>query len=194
MSYSKFVLTLTAVSACALVATALVPALQEMQMPQPTEQHKQILAGVGDWEGTVTMFDVPEMKPEPIPAKEKITAIGGFWILSQFESSFMGQPYHGSGHIGYDAEKKKYVGTWVDSMSGWFSKMEGDIDPKTKMLVMRWDAPNMTGKVVPHRSESLEGGDTRTMTFYEGEGAGKKGMVIEMKRKKGKTAEAGATK
>jgi hypothetical protein len=32
------------------------------------------------------------------------------------------------------------------------------------------------------------------MTFYSGDGAGTKSMVIEMKRKKGRAAEAGSTK
>lgn len=194
MSYSKPVLYITALSTCALLATALVPALQDMQMPTTTEQHKHLLAGVGEWEGTLTSYYDPTAKPTPVPARETVTAVGEFWVLSQFHCDLPGMPYHGSGHYGYDPEKKKFIGTWVDSTSSYFSLMEGEVDSKTKALVMRWKAPNETGKVVPHWSESVENGDARTMTFYSGEGAGTKGMVIEMKRKKGRTTEAGATK
>jgi hypothetical protein len=194
MSYSKPVLYITALSTCALLATALVPALQDMPMPKPTEQHKHMLVGVGEWEGTVTSYLDPTAKPTPVAAHETVTAIGEFWVLSDFRSEFMKMPYHGSGHYGYDPEKKKYIGTWVDSMSSQFALMEGDIDPTTKALVFRWQARDMTGKDVPHRSESIENGDVRTMTFYSGEGAGTKSMVIEMKRKKGRATEAGATK
>jgi Protein of unknown function (DUF1579) len=194
MSYPKLVLTITALASCALVATALVPALQDMPILKPTEQHKKILSGVGEWEGTLTSYMTPDQKPATSPAHESVTPIGEFWVLSQFDCQFNGMPYHGSGHVGYDPEKKKYIGTWVDSMSSLFALMEGDIDPATKALVMHWQGRDMTGKVVPHRSESVENGDTRTMTFYMGEGAGTKSMVIEMKRKKGKTTETGATK
>jgi hypothetical protein len=194
MIRSKFVLILAALSTTALVAAAFTPVLQDMAMPTPVDQHKQLLAGVGEWEGTLTSYMIPGMKPEPVAAHETVTAIGEFWTLSQFHCQFMGQPYHGSGHYGYDPEKKKYIGTWVDSMSSQFALMEGEVDPKTNTLVMHWQARDMTGKVVPHRSESTMGGDARTMTFYSGEGAGTKSMTIEMKRKAGKASEAGAPK
>lgn len=190
----KSTLCLSAVAASAVIALALGPAVQDMGMPTPTTEHAKILAGVGDWEGSVTMFDIPGVKPEPVPAKEKVTGIGQFWILSDFTSEFMGMPYHGSGHVGYDPEKKKYVGTWVDGMSSYFSIMEGDYDASKKALVMRWQAPDMTGQMASHRSESTETGDTRTMTFFMGEGEGTKTMVIEMKRKGRAPAEAGAKK
>ncbi len=190
----KSTLCLSAVAMSAVFALALGPVAQEEGMPTPTPEHGKILAGVGDWEGSLTMFDMPGAKPEPVPAKEKVTGIGGFWVLSDFTCEFMGMPYHGSGHVGYDAEKKKYVGTWVDSMSSYFSLMEGEYDASKKALVMRWQAPDMTGQMAAHRSESTETADTRTMTFYTGEGEGTKTMVIEMKRKGRSPAEAGAKK
>ena len=35
--------------------------------------------------------------------------------------------FHGQGQTGYDPNKKKYVGTWVDSISPTIMIMEGDI-------------------------------------------------------------------
>jgi hypothetical protein len=131
---------------------------------------------------------------KPMPAKETVTAIGEFWVLSNFHCDMGFMAYQGSGHYGYDADKKQYVGTWVDNTSSYFSLMEGEYDAAKKTLVYRWKAPDQTGKIVPQRSESVENGDTRTMTFFSGEGAGTKSMVIEMKRKKARAAEAGATK
>lgn len=195
MIRSKFVLVIAVASTCALVAAAFTPIAQDMGMPQPTDEHKHMLAGAGEWEGTLTSYAIPGVKPEPVAAREAVTAIGGFWVLSDFHCTFMGQPYHGSGHYGYDAEKKKYIGTWVDSMSSQLALMEGELDAKTKTLVMRWQAPDMmSGKIVPQRSEGVENGDSRTTTFFSGEGAGTKSMVIEMKRKGSKATEAGAKK
>lgn len=191
MVSSKVVLGLVVPTVCALAAAAFTPALQDMEMPKPTDEHKRMLAGVGEWEGTLTSYWDPTAKPTPVPAHETVTSIGEFWVLSDFHCTFMGAPYHGSGHYGYDPDKKKYIGTWVDSMSSQFALMEGEMDTKTNALIMRWQAKDMTGKVVPHRSESINNGDSHTMTFYSGEGAGSKGMVIEMKRKSGKPAGAG---
>lgn len=190
----KSTLCFSAVALSAVFALALGPVAQEEGMPTPTKEHQQILAGVGDWEGSITIFESPDVKPVPVPAKEKITGIGGFWVVSDFTSEFMGMPYRGSGHVGYDAEKKKYIGTWVDSMSSYFALMEGQYDTSKKALVMRWQAPDMTGQMAAHRTESTETGDTRTMTFFTGEGEGTKTMVIEMKRKGRAAAEAGAKK
>jgi hypothetical protein len=190
----KPLLCLAAVSATAVLALAFRPAQDEMDMPKPTAEHQKLMAGAGEWAGTITMFDMPGMEAKPAPATETVTSIGGFWLLSDFHCDFMGMPYHGSGHIGYDAEKKMYVGTWVDSMSSYFSLMEGKYDEAKKAVVMRWKAPDMTGQIVPHREELVENGDTRTMTFYAGEGEGKKTMTIEMKRKGKAATPAGAKK
>jgi hypothetical protein len=50
---------------------------------------------------------------------------------------------------------------------------------------MKWDAPDMTGKVVPHRMECIEQDDAYTMTFFAD---GQKSMMIAMKRKGAKPA------
>ena len=100
----------------------------------------------------------------------------------------MGMPYVGSGQMGYSAKDKKYVGTWTDSMSSYLSLMEGQYDEPRKLLVMHWQAPDMTGKMNHHRSEMALGDDEYTLTFFIGEGdAATQMMVIAMKRKpKGK--------
>ena len=73
-----------------LAALAALP-VQEMEMPQPAEQHAQLLEAVGAWEGTITAF-FPGMPSEPMEAKETVEAIGGFWTQSRFECDFMGMP------------------------------------------------------------------------------------------------------
>lgn len=149
---------------------------------EPTEPHRHIVTGAGEWEGTLTMFG-EHATPQPIPAKETVEAVGPFWIQSKFTCDFMGMPYHGTGCVGYDPATRKYIGTWVDSTSSYFSWMEGKMDASGK-LVLHWIAPDeKTGEPVQHRSESIETADGRTTTFYRGEGAGLKTMVIEMKRK-----------
>ena len=42
---------------------------------------------------------------------------GGLWVASTFQGDFGGMTFEGRGQFGYDPAKKKYVGTWIDSMS-----------------------------------------------------------------------------
>jgi len=131
---------------------------------------------------------------EPVAAKETVEAIGSLWTQSRFECEFMGMPYVGTGCVGYDTTKKKFVGTWIDNMSTYIALMEGDMDPATGTLVMRWKAPDPSGTIVAHRSETVSKGDSYTSTFYMGEGEGTKSMVIAMKRTGKKPVEAGTGK
>jgi hypothetical protein len=177
----------TCTIACSLVlvgsfaAAARRSAQGEPQMPQPTEEHRLMLQGAGEWEGTLTHWMSGTEATEP--CKESREAFGPFWMLSTFECEFMGMPYRGHGATGYDAQKKKYVGTWLDNMSSYLAVMEGEMDQQGK-LVMRWMAHDMeSGKIVPNRFEAVADQNSYTSTFFMGEGAGKKTMVISMKRK-----------
>lgn len=158
------------------------PTLVMADWMTPTEQHKQIVTGAGEWEGTLTTFG-EHATPEPVPARETVEAVGPFWTQSKFTCDFGGMPYHGTGCVGYDPATKKYIGTWIDSTRSYFAWMEGKKDSSGK-LVLHWLAPDeTTGVPVKHRTETVETAKGRVMTFYRGEGAGTKTMVIEMKRK-----------
>jgi hypothetical protein len=158
---------------------------QEMQMPQPTPEHAQLLKGVGEWEGTFTVF-MPGAPESTTPCKESVTAIGPFWTTSRFTCDWQGMPFVGSGVMGFDPERKVFVGTWVDAVSTHLIVMQGKMDPAKKALVMTYEAPDMmTGKLTPHRIETVhESADAYTSTFYMGAGEGTKHMAIAMQRKK----------
>jgi hypothetical protein len=156
--------------------------MASMGMAAPGPEHKMLLEAVGTWEGTVTMY-MGETAMTPGPAKEVIEPIGGFWTQSKFSCELMGMSYVGTGCIGYDPAKHQYVGTWIGNMSSELDVMTGEMDATGKKLVMHWMGPDQaTGKIVPQRNETVFGKDSYTATFYSGEGAGTKAMVMEMKR------------
>lgn len=155
---------------------------QDMPMPTPGAEHAELLKGVGEWSGTLTML-APGMSQDPTPCREWVSAIGELWTTSTFKCDFGGMAFVGSGSLGYDTEKKAYVGTWIDSMTTRLTVMEGNKDAARKALVMHYEAPNpMDGKLTKHRIETVhESADAYTSTFYMGDA---KHMVIAMKRKK----------
>lgn len=169
----------------ASLGTAVAALRPVQEMPTPTPEHARLLKAVGEWEGTLTM-SAPGAPTEGTPCRESVTGVGEFWTVSNFTCELMGMPFVGSGSMGYDTERKLFVGTWIDSMTTRLTTMEGKLDPAKKALVMTYEGPDpMTGKLVPHRIETVhESADAYTSTFFMGAGEGTKQMVIAMQRKK----------
>jgi hypothetical protein len=158
--------------------------LQEPEMPEVTKHHERLAAGVGDWEGTLTMF-MPGMDPQPMPAAESVVAVGPYWTTSKFTADMGAMAFVGASSLGYDSEKKQYVGTWIDSTTTYLTVMHGEFDDAKGALVMHWQGPNWVAGsgTTDYRSETVQRADAYVSTFYMGEGAGTKHMEIKMKRK-----------
>jgi Protein of unknown function (DUF1579) len=126
-------------------------AMQEMwtKLATPGDAHKWIAKGEGSWDAKVTMYEPDKPPTESTGVMESKLKLGGRWLEQQFEGSFMGQPFHGIGFLGYDNAKKKYVSTWVDTMSTAIMVSEGTMDATGKMLISNsmMDDP-MLGKPV----------------------------------------------
>jgi hypothetical protein len=114
----------------------------------PGEGHKSLAGMVGTWDAEVTTW----MEPGAPPTKSKGTSenrmtLGGRWVEQRFKSEMMGQPFEGVGYTGYDNLKKKYIGTWMDTMSTSVMMSEGTWDAAGKVMTSTstMDDP-MTGK------------------------------------------------
>lgn len=126
----------------ALVACASVCAANP---PAPTEQHQELEAEVGVWDAETKMWMEPESKAAVGKAIETNTMFGEAWLLSDFEGEFAGFSFQGHGQFGYDPIAKKYVGTWIDTMSPYLSVMEGERDPSGKLIMLSKGRDPATG-------------------------------------------------
>jgi hypothetical protein len=78
-----------------------------------------------------------------------------------------GAPFHGHGTSAWDPAKKKYVGTWTDSMSAGISVGESIYDPATKTVTGWMEGPDMTGKVVKSKAVGqYKDANNRVFTLY----------------------------
>jgi len=190
MSRSRTIIGLATLALCG-VSFALAPAVQGMV--QATKQHEKIKMGAGSWAGTLTTHSMGE--PMTMPCSEVVTSIGDLWTTSRFEADFMGMPFVGSSVLGYDPEKKKYVGTWIDSMHPRLTVMEGTYDEAKKAIVMEYDMlDDLTGTMKKMRSETVFNAQSYTMKFFVLEGRDAKlDMEINLNRK-GTAMEAGAAR
>jgi Protein of unknown function (DUF1579) len=118
--------------------------------PKPTPEHKMLAKDVGTWDATIkTYMAGPDSPPTESKGVETSTMMsGGLWLVSSFKGEFAGQPFEGTGVTGFDPKKKKYVGTWADSMTPELSLMEGAYDEKTKTTTMTGDGTGEDGKPV----------------------------------------------
>lgn len=170
--------------------TALAVAQEPPPIPQPLPEHKVLTADVGTWDATIKS----SMGPDVEPAVSKGTEVneimpGGMWRLSRFDGNFGTMRFQGRGQFGFDPVKKKYVGTWIDSMSTILSVLEGEYDEKTKTMTYVGDGydPARKSKFTQKMVTTTKDDTHRVFALYmqyEGEKAETKFMEISYTRRK----------
>lgn len=136
---------------------------------KPTDEHKILASEEGTWDATIKSY---MGGPDAEPAVSKGTEVnkvmtGGLWVLSKFEGDFGGMKFEGHGQFGYDPLKKKYVGTWIDSLSPTLSVLEGEYDPKTKTMTYKGEGVAPEGIKFTQRMVTTTKDDgSRVFTLY----------------------------
>jgi hypothetical protein len=169
MEMPRFLLPLC-VAASILGAGSMANAQNDHPVPKPTAEHKILAADEGTWDATVKAYpNGPDSQPQISKGVEINTVIsGGLWLVSTFRSDFGGMPFEGRGQFGYDPAQKKYVGTWIDSMSPALSVLEGSYDAKTKTLTYTGDGvcPIDGSKVAQRMVSTTKADGSREFTLY----------------------------
>jgi hypothetical protein len=131
----------------ALAAGISLPTIQAQEPPKPGPEHAVFKKMIGNWDTTMKMAGA-----ESKGAATYKMAIGGLWLESTFEGDVGGAKFTGRGFDSYDANKKKYVSVWMDSMSTTPMFMEGGFDKDKKSMTMIGEGPGMDGKATKFRS------------------------------------------
>jgi hypothetical protein len=170
---------LSAICAVFVLALSNYAAAQEMpEMPKPQKEHEFLQKFVGDWEsvGKGTMGEgQPEMECNGTASNRML---GGFWMVSNGKGDAMGSPMETMMQLGFDTEKGKYVGTWIDSVFNHMWKYEGTVEGDK--LILNAEGPDMMnpGRMAMYRDEfdfkspdhyvltsSAQGEDGKWVTF-----------------------------
>jgi Protein of unknown function (DUF1579) len=136
---------------------------------KPTDEHKIFAADEGTWDATAKSYDSGPSADPTISKGTEVNEVlpGGLWLLSKYEGDFGGMKFQGRGQFGYDPVKKKYVGTWIDSMSTSLSVLEGEYDSKTKTMTYVGDGVGPDGKKYAQKMVTTTKDDgTRHFTLY----------------------------
>ncbi|WP_197454264.1 DUF1579 domain-containing protein [Stieleria varia] len=134
------------------------------QIPAAGQEYDVLGEDVGDWDVEITNY--ASGTPEVTRGTESNKMLGNFWLISDFEGKMMGLDFKGHGSTGYDPETKKYVGTWVDSLSPGMMHLKGEYDKETKTMTLVGMAPGMDGNPAKHRMTTVYKDGKRVMTMY----------------------------
>ena len=139
-----------------------------MTKPEPQKEHRWLEQLLGEWtfEGEATMG--PDAPPQKFQGIERVRSIGGLWFLSEGEGQIPGGSVATSlATLGYDPQKKRFVGTFLGSMMTNLWIYDGGLDAAEKVLTLDTEGPSMTGdgKTAQYK-DSIEilSKDERTLT------------------------------
>lgn len=106
-----------------------------MDFATPGEPHKLLAKYEGTWKAKVTSWMDPSRPPEVTEGTMvSKMVLGGRYLEDRYEGKAMGQPVSGIGFTGYDNYKKKFVGSWVDSMGTGIMTTAGTLDKSGKVM------------------------------------------------------------
>lgn len=170
---------------------------QMMELSKPGENHQLLADMVGSWNYTVKMWmDPSSTKPEESKgtAVRKSMMDGRYFVMDVTGKMEMPGPdgkktpmtFKGMAIEGYDNVKKKFVSSWVDSMSTMIMVSEGTYDPASKTFTYNAECEMMPGMHTKIREViKIVDKDHHTFEWYENRGGQEtKTMEIAYTRKK----------
>jgi hypothetical protein len=173
-----------------LLSAAAAVAGQEMPpLPKPGPEHEVFKLDEGTWDATVEFFTAPGAPPMTSKGVETtVVGCGGLCLITDFTGQMMpGQAFHGHGTTVYDPAKKKYVGSWTDSMSTGLALGESTYDAAARRTTGWMEGADATGNVTKMKSVvDYKEADTRVFSMYGPGPDGKEtmGMRITYKRRR----------
>lgn len=157
-----------------------------MEMPKPTKEHEKLQQLVGEWEATGEAMMGPGEAKMEIKGTSSMKSLGGFWIVAEHKGDMKDKQFTGIQTLGYDAEKGKYVATWVDNMNAHLWTYEGTMEgDKVLKFTTEGPCPQLGGKVVK-MEETIEVKDKDNLVYttkIEDGGQFKTVMTLNLKRK-----------
>ena len=152
-------------------------AIQQPAPPKPSAEHKVLTADAGTWDAVVEAAEPGKPPTKSKGVEVNTVGCGGLCLITNFKGDMAGMPFEGAGVTTYDPKKKKYVGSWTDSMTAGLLAGESTYDAAKKTWTGTMEGPDMTGNIMKVRSTTVSTGGTRVFTIY---GPGPDGKETQM--------------
>lgn len=148
----------------------------------PGAPHRMLAAMSGRWNASIRSWMEPGGPvTESSGTSEQKMILGGRFLQQDFTSEVMGSPFDGMGITGYDNHTRKYVSTWMDSMSTAIMYFEGTAGPDGKTIIQEasYDDP-VKGPMKWRSLTSIPNDDTVLFEMYVIDGKGKEEKMMEI--------------
>ncbi|GAB3482486.1 DUF1579 domain-containing protein [Polaromonas eurypsychrophila] len=102
---------------------------------------------LGDWTLTGECDMGPAQPASQTTGTEHVRGLGELWVVCEGQGEMPGNA--GTGNmlmtLGYDTDKKKFVGSWAGSMMPGMFFYDGQLDAARKVLTLDTEGPSFTG-------------------------------------------------
>ena len=119
-----------------------------MKAAEPQKEHEWLHKLVGEW-----TYESGEGS-EKFEGSESARSLGGLWVLVEGRGEMPGgAPATTLMTLGYDPQKKRYVGTWIGSMMTHLWVYDGELHAAGRVLTLHAEGPHMAdeGKTAASR-------------------------------------------
>jgi hypothetical protein len=135
-----------------------------MRAVKPTKEHAFLERLVGNWD---IVADAMATNPEHATWRETVRSLKGLWFVAEGHGDM---PDGGAAStmltLGYDPEKGRYIGSWVDSIVNHMWIYEGSLDDDGHTLRLDTEGPDMEnlGRTARYQETmTFEGDNTRKL-------------------------------
>jgi hypothetical protein len=153
-----------------------------MKLATPGEPHGLLASLEGTWTTKTTGWMAPDQPPmQGTGTCEQKMLLDGRYLQQEYTGEMMGSLFSGINLIGYDNHTKKYVSTWIDSMSTGIYLFEGtaSADGKTITQDTSYDDP-VRGPMVWRSVTRVVDDNTLEYEMYVTPEGGKEEKMMEM--------------
>jgi hypothetical protein len=90
----------------------------------------------------------PGQPPSTCEGSERVRSLGGLWILAEGQGAMPGGGAAATVlTLGYDPQKRRYVGTWIGPMMTHLWLCDGALDAAGRVLTLNAEGPHMAAEV-----------------------------------------------
>lgn len=137
-----------------------------MMNAEPQKEHRWLESLVGEW--TFETEPTGQEQPATFAGSESVRSLGGLWIVGQGQGEM---PGGGAANtmitLGFDPDRKRFVGSWVGSMMTNMWVYEGELDASGKVLTLSTTGPAFDGSGETSKYQdviTVRDADHRTLT------------------------------
>jgi hypothetical protein len=143
---------------------------ESMTNSQPQKEHQWLQKLVGEWTYETEALMEPDQPPEKTTGTESVRSLGELWVVAEGQGEMpCGSVATTMMTLGYDAQRQRYIGTWVGSMMTYLWVYDGELDASTNVLSLHNEGPSMSdpGKMSKYKDViEFKSDDHRVMTSH----------------------------